>query len=68
MDDRAAVDSKVVGVLHIRNLDDDLHRAARIEAIENGESLRELVERALRREVTLSRRARRAPNADEFRD
>ncbi len=49
----------VVGHLHVRDLDDDLHRAIRIEAIERGESLKEFVTRALRRELERSRGERR---------
>ncbi len=53
------VDVDVVGHLHVRDLDDDLHRAIRIEAIERGESLKEFVTRALRRELERSRGERR---------
>ncbi|HET6917971.1 MAG TPA: hypothetical protein VFI46_00745 [Jiangellaceae bacterium] len=40
-----------MSVLHIKDFPDDLHRAARIAAIEDEVSLRELVIQAVRREV-----------------
>jgi predicted HicB family RNase H-like nuclease len=54
-----------VALLHVRDVPDDLHRAARIEAIESGDSLRELVIEALRREVERRRRARLGSQADD---
>jgi plasmid stability protein len=48
----------LVGQLSIRDFPDDLQRQARIEAIEAGESLKDLVIEAVRREVE-RRRAER---------
>lgn len=47
-----------MGYLQVRDVPDDLHRAARVEAVEAGESLRALVIRALEREVERMRRER----------
>lgn len=49
-----------VGHLHVRDLDDDLHRAVRIEAIERDESVKAFVTRALERELERSRKKRGA--------
>jgi hypothetical protein len=48
-----------VALLHVRNIPDDLQRAARIEAIEADISLREFVIEALRHEIE-RRQAERA--------
>jgi predicted HicB family RNase H-like nuclease len=47
-----------MGYLQVRDVPDDLHRAARVEAVEAGESLRALVIQALEREVERMRRER----------
>jgi predicted HicB family RNase H-like nuclease len=53
-----------VALLHVRDVPDDLHRAARITAIEDGISLRELVIAALEREVERRRQQRQEPGGD----
>ena len=45
-----------VTVLHIRDVPDKLHRDARVEALKAGESLKDLVLRAIEREVERMRR------------
>lgn len=52
------IDGRVVGVLHIRDLPDDLHRAARLAALEADETLREFIIAAIEHE--LERRQREA--------
>lgn len=47
-----------MGVLQVRDLDDDLHRDIRIEAIERGETLKAFITRALENELERSRKER----------
>jgi predicted HicB family RNase H-like nuclease len=60
----APLERGVMGYLQVRDVPDDLHRAARVEALEAGESLRALVIRALEREVERMRRERERRRGD----